>query len=83
MSAKIMKKYDIQPKIFLQAIAAMPGGNIPTAKRLQRLEPHIGAKRLCGDSRCTPITNRSAVAHQAPMPPTYNDEVGQKAIIRI
>lgn len=37
MSAKIMKKYDIQPKIFLQAIAAMPGGNIPTEERLQRL----------------------------------------------
>ena len=37
MSAKIMKKYDIQPKIFLQAIAAMSGGNIPTEERLQRL----------------------------------------------
>ena len=32
-----MKKYDIQPKIFLQAIAAMPGGNTPTEERLQRL----------------------------------------------
>ena len=57
MSAKIMKKYDIQPKIFLQAIAAMPGGNIPTEERLQRLSPRIAAKRLCGNSRCTPITN--------------------------
>ena len=69
-----MKKYDIQPKIFLQAIAAMPGGNIPTEERLQRLLPHIGAKRLCGDDRRNHhITNRGAVAH--PEATTHDEDV--------
>ena len=49
---------------------------------LQMYDPTLERSDYVGKATALQITNRGAVAHQAPMPPTYNDEIGKKAKIR-